>query len=133
MSREEQIRQAALEHCELCGSMKEIAYAMFCFGARWADKCPDKKNVYTKQQLREMGFAFDLNGNIESPNDLASAAAHYIVDKACEWLDSHFYDYEFEDKLGYKFMSKDRLIEGFKKAMDLWMKNQNLLNNYIQI
>lgn len=37
MTREEQIRITALEHC---GDtyMKEIAYAMFCFGAKWADK-----------------------------------------------------------------------------------------------
>lgn len=41
MAREEQIRTAALEHC---GDtyMKEIAYAMFCFGAKWADEHPKK-------------------------------------------------------------------------------------------
>lgn len=124
MSREEQIKQEIENQIIGCSGEYTDGYEKgFINGAIWADENPDKNDMYTKQQLRKMGFAFDLNVNIESPNDLASAAAHYIVDKACEWLDSHFYDYEFEDKLGYKFMSKDRLIEGFKKAMDLWMKN----------
>ena len=64
MEREEQIRIAALEHC---GDtyMKEIAYSMFCFGARWADKHPkeglvsiEKACEYLESAIRPyMGYS----------------------------------------------------------------------------
>lgn len=64
MDREEQIRTAALKHC---GDtyMKEIAYAMFCFGARWTDEHPkeglvsiDKACEYLESAIRPyMGYS----------------------------------------------------------------------------
>lgn len=49
--------------------------------------------VYTKQELRDMGFGFDLNGNIitlEEYNEMVKRGHEYIknklIEKACEWL-----------------------------------------------
>lgn len=93
----------------------------FIDGAKWADENPTPCSVrmvgnqsYLKRQLREMGFAFDLNGNVLSPNHLAEKAAHYVIEKACKWLEekNRMCMYELEMILGGNF------IEDFKKAME---------------
>ena len=89
----------------------------FIAGAEWADKNPDKKLVHTKQELYDMGFAFDLNGNIATPQEMEEATKGYLlylksqwIDKACEWLK------EQEEMVGISF--QDDFYERFKKAME---------------
>lgn len=91
MKREDEIKQAAEQYAWV-GDLYDIQ-AAFTAGAKWADANPTHCSVrmvdsqsYSKQQLREMGFAFDLNGNILSPNHLAINAAKYAIEKACEVL-----------------------------------------------
>lgn len=39
----------------------------FIEGARWSDENPDRNNVYTKKELREMGFSFTPDNEIIPP------------------------------------------------------------------
>jgi hypothetical protein len=92
MTREEQIETAWVgkyfqsNHCYDEKSFKE--------GAKWADEHPNGKLVYTKQELMDMGFGFDLNGNINTPQEIEERSKKYInyrknkwINKACDWLD----------------------------------------------
>jgi leucyl-tRNA synthetase len=54
----------------------------------------NENSVYTKQELRDMGFGFDLNGNIVTPQEIEERSKKYIkyrkdkwVEKTCEWLE----------------------------------------------
>ena len=125
MTREEEIRQKAIsEQRELMESCDWRAG--FIAGANWADS-----QSYSKKQLREMGFAFDLNGNVLSPNHLASKAAHYVIDKAEKWLENFLEktiqkplinDGYTSDTIDLVELKRRRLIEevlyDFKKAME---------------
>ena len=69
MTREEQIKQQAdkyIGHSEDLGEdiNTTIERIAFIEGVKWADANPNKKLVYTKKELLDMGFGFDLNGNI---------------------------------------------------------------------
>lgn len=82
-------------------------------GAMWADENPNKNLVYTKKELLDMGFGFDLNGNISTPQEIEERAKKYInyrkakwIEKACEWL----------LKGGY-FVNNTETINDFKQAM----------------
>jgi hypothetical protein len=66
----------------------------------------------------DMGFGFDLNGNIETPDEAYERAVKYhkyrktrLIDKACEWL---------EDKLRMYAGYSDTvdLVDSFRKAME---------------
>jgi hypothetical protein len=106
MTREEQIRQASIEYtykdrpmCIGGGTFSEVVDEMnrnyaFEEGAKWADSHPNKKLVYTKKELLDMGFGFDLNGNIVTPQEIEERSKKYIkyrkdkwVEKTCEWLE----------------------------------------------
>lgn len=98
MNRQEQIQKAALEYVNKSIQDKGTAYLEFIEAVEWADHNPDEDNVYTKQELREMGFGFDLNGNIETPEECYKRAEKYIehrknkfIDKACKWLRAQVY------------------------------------------
>ena len=117
MTRKEEIRQYLKERNIPITSLEANSIIE---GIEWADEHPTPCSVrmvgsqsYSKQQLREMGFAFDLNGNVLSPNHLAKKAANYVIDKACEWLKekNKMCMYELEMILGGNF------IEDFRKAM----------------
>lgn len=91
-------------------------YTNFIQGAEWSDNNPDKRNVYTKDELRKMGFGFDLNGNIVTPKEEEEMIKEYIVykkkqwlDKACEWLK------EQEEMIGISF--QEDFIIRFREAM----------------
>lgn len=107
MKREEEIRNKAIsEQRELMESCDWRAG--FIAGANWADS-----QSYSKQQLREMGFVFDLNGNVLSPNHLAEKAAHYVIEKTCEWLDN----IDTDDYMVSGIFQMSDLIIDLKKAM----------------
>lgn len=91
--------------------------AAFEEGAMWADENPNKNLVYTKKELRDMGFGFDLNGNISTPQEIEERAKKYInyrkakwIKKACEWL------IEQKELIGISF--QEDFIERFKQAME---------------
>ena len=72
--------------------------------AKWADANPNKKLVYTKKELLDMGFGFDLNGNISTPQEIEERAKKYInyrkakwIEEACKWLEQHQEDYDMYD------------------------------------
>ena len=72
--------------------------------------------VYTKQELRDMGFGFDLNGNIitlEEYNKMVKRGHEYIknklIEKACEWLES------IAEYIGH---NSETLKESFKKYIN---------------
>lgn len=78
------------------------------------------KRVYTKEELIEMGFGFDLNGNIVTPAEEKEHLKKYLKYKKDKWLERacKYWDYkntscmyEIEMILGSKF------IEDFKKHM----------------
>lgn len=79
-----------------------------------------KNLVYTKQELMDMGFGFDLNGNISTPQEIEEMTKKYInyrknkwIEKACEWLDINF---PTIDCTGSWY--KESFIKQFKKAME---------------
>jgi hypothetical protein len=123
MTREEEIRQEIdLQLAGSFGNYSEGYEEGFIAGAKWADNNPTHCSVrmadsqsYSKQQLREMGFAFDLNGNVLSPNHLAEKAAHYVIEKTCEWLDN----IDTDDYMVSGILQMSDLIIDFKKAMEL--------------
>lgn len=64
-------------------------------GVEWADENPNKDDVYTKQELRDMGFGFDLNGNICTPNEAYDRAEKYkqyhkqkLIEKVVKYLEN---------------------------------------------
>ena len=106
-------------------------------GAKWADEHTNKNLVYTKQELMDMGFGFDLNGNISTPQEIEEKSRKYInyrknkwIEKACEWLSKTLYIHkeEIEDKhwnmtetvewVTSDYDSVSDFIEQFKKAME---------------
>lgn len=50
----------------------------FIEGAKWSDEHPNSKNVYTKQQLMDMGFAFTTNGDIVTPDQSNEDLKKYL-------------------------------------------------------
>lgn len=82
---------------------------------------PNYENlVYTKQELRDMGFGFDLNGNISTPQEIEERTKKYInyrknkwIERACGWIDSNF---PTIDNVGSWY--KESFIKEFKKAME---------------
>ncbi len=82
---------------------------------------PNYENlIYTKQELMDMGFGFDLNGNISTPQEIEERTKKYInyrkekwLKKACDWLDNNAEDYTIDGGL-----SIEALIYFFKKAME---------------
>lgn len=124
MNRQEQIQKAALEYVNKSIQDKGTAYLEFMEAVEWADHNPDANKVYTKEELRDMGFGFDLNGNIETPEECYKRAEQYIehrkkklIDKACNWLKKHLYDYDYIE--GYEvFRNIESFTKDFRKAME---------------
>lgn len=51
----------------------------------WLEKQGEKKDYYTKQQLRDMGFAFTLKGDIVTPEKTIEAIKEYIAYEKKKW------------------------------------------------
>lgn len=114
MTRKEEIRQASIKYTLknrpnfICGDMEDELYRNFAFeeGAKWADANP-----------MDMGFGFDLNGNISTPQEIEERTKKYInyrkakwIEKTCEWL------IEQKELIGISF--QEDFIERFKQAME---------------
>lgn len=132
MTREEQIRQASIEYtiknrpmCIGGGAFSEVIDEMnrnraFEEGAKWVDANPNRKLVYTKKELLDMGFRFDQNGNISIPQEIEERKKQRIhhrkdkwIERACEWLDINFPTID-----GVGSLYKESFIKQFKKAME---------------
>ena len=116
---------------------KQVIYGLgFIEGANWSDEHPDKNNVYTKQELIDMGFGFDLNGNIvtlEEYDEMVKRGDEYIknklIEKACEWLKKTMYIHTEHDTdvdwgttkpidwVTSDYDTVDEFIEAFKKNL----------------
>lgn len=133
--RQEQIREASIE-TKIQDLSKQVIYSLgFIDGANWSDEHPDKNNVYTKQELRDMGFGFDLNGNIvtlEEYDKMVKRGHEHIknklIEKACEWLKNTMYlhtewekdDFGVTDSIDWAtsdYDTVDEFIEAFKKNL----------------
>lgn len=102
MTRIEEIKQKAEELGQKCFPNEyniwareniEAKYVELAFieGVKWADENPNKKLVYTKEELIKMGFSFDLNGNIRTPEECYESSIKYdeyrkqkFIKKACD-------------------------------------------------
>lgn len=128
MTREEQIIQASEifstnDLLSFGGACEELDYG-FREGAKWADKNPNKELVYTKKELLNMGFGFDLNGNISTPQEMEERTKKYInyrkdkwVKDACEWIKNNKHLYKVPSSEGLS-TDWDEFIIGFRKAME---------------
>ena len=83
---------------------------------KWADENPSSR-CYTKQQLRDMGFAFTTNGDIVTPDDMGNMAERFFeyrkkewIEKACGWLRENRNDLYNVDTNGF--------IKLFRRAME---------------
>lgn len=91
----------------------EDMQAAFEEGAMWADEYPNKKLVYTKKELLDMGFSFDPNGNIITPQEIEKEQKYIYyqkakwIEKACKWL-----------LKGWYFVNSTETIDNFKQAME---------------
>ena len=87
-NRSEEIKQAAQAYYPAGTLHEEKAVSAFIRGAKWADD--SRPQSYSKQELRDMGFAFDLNGNIVDPKELSDMTVDYVLNKAREWVKNAF-------------------------------------------
>ena len=123
MTRKEEIRNAIDEIIPILPSENGRIYEQslmatgFEAGAGWADEHPNKNLVYTKKELLDMGFGFDLNGNISTPQEIEERAKKYInyrkakwIEKACEWI--------IEQKELIDISFQEDFIERFKQAIE---------------
>ena len=133
MTRIEQIQEKASElgqkyfpneHNVWARENIEAKYVELAFieGVKWADENPNQKITYTKEELIKMGFSFDLNGNIRTPEECYESAVKYneyrkqkFIKKACEWLGNRDI---MEKILHCRTSLIDDYVKEFRKAMN---------------
>ena len=106
------------------GELMAASYGRICelsykAGAQYADENPDKKKVYTKEELLNMGFGFTLNGDIVTPEEEKKLTEEYIkykknqwIDKVCNYITSNM------SCNGYTLQTKAEFIRNLRKAME---------------
>ena len=84
------------------------------------DRNQDSANIYTKQELLDMGFAFDLNGNIRTPDECYESSVRHLeyrkqkfIGKACEYLKANM---QIPENVGNWYI--ESFIQQFRKAME---------------
>lgn len=87
-NRTEEIKQAAQAYYPKGTLHEEKAVSAFIRGAKWADD--SRPQSYSKQELRDMGFVFDLNGNIVDPKKVFDMTVDYVLKKARKWVKNAF-------------------------------------------
>lgn len=146
MTREEEIHKIAntistnigkdVDEDYICNDEYDFTIGFEC-GAKWADEHPDSKHTYTKQQLIGMGFAFTINGDIVTPDQLNEDLKKYLeyqkqkfIEKAKEWLEKTLYIHTEIVEVKYwcetksfdwvtsDYDSVEDFINGFCKAME---------------
>lgn len=85
--------------------------------------------IYTKKQLREMGFSFTLNGDIITPNELEEHYRKYVeyikerfINKSCEYLNSYIWESVDDDDdpiiESVRNTTKEDFIKDFKRFVE---------------
>lgn len=137
MTREDILLNKAVDYSEVdenflefddCGDTvndKEFIIKAYLAGAKCADENPNKDLVYTKQELRDMGFGFDLNGNISTPQEIEEKTKKYIEYRKNKWAEEvvkWMVEQEYQEYPGGPFvkMIPEFVVEWFKKN---WYKN----------
>ena len=128
MKRETFLHNKAVEYSELDENFKEFKEFItkaYLAGAKCADENPNKNLVYTKQELMDMGFGFDLNGNITTPQEIEERSKKYIEYRKNKWADEvvkWMVEQEYQEYPGGPFvkMIPEFVVEWFKKN---WNKN----------
>lgn len=131
MTREKEIEQASVAYQMTTNPRaigncvySDVDYKMninpsFIAGAEWADQNPNKKLVYTKQELYNIGFGFTTNGDIINPYEDIKEIKRQVVEKACNWLkvflDTH-YVMRYSDSCE---IAHDIILEDFRGYMEL--------------
>ena len=124
MTRKEQIEQQTFVYYESCSDEDVAKSKGFIDGAQWADEHPSEKAI--NKRLYELGYGMSLNGDIITRQQVSESMERYVkykkkqlIDKAVEWLSSHFYDakYQYRDDEG-GWTDIDAIIEDFRKAME---------------
>lgn len=77
---------------------------------KWADENPSNR-CYTKQQLRDMGFAFTINGDIVTPDDMGNMAERFFEYRKKKWL-------EKAEEFIHTYMFNNHAIEDGKEISD---------------
>lgn len=120
MTREEERKnEAKNRYPYIKGLPQTLAHQeIFIEGAKWSDENPNKKLVYTKKELRDMGFGFDLNGNIITLQEIEERTKKYInyrktkwIEKACKYLESAIRPYMSSS-------ATDDFVNDFRKIME---------------
>lgn len=87
------------------------------------------QQIYTKKQLREMGFSFTLNGDIVSPDELEEHYRKYVenlkeklINKSCEYLNSYIWESVDDDDdpiiESVRNTTKEDFIKDFKRFVE---------------
>lgn len=122
MNREEQIRHKASSiRDKMISNDTSVGYALgyedgYVDGALYSDENPDTQKVYTKKELLEMGFTFDLNGNISTPDECYERAEKYYEYRKRRFIDETC-DYLYKNWRGDDFYITD-IIEGLRKHLN---------------
>lgn len=85
--------------------------------------------IYTKQQLIDMGFSFTLNGDIVTPDELEELYRKYVeyikeklIDKSCEYIRTHIWETVDDDEdpiiESVSNTTKEEFIKDFKRFME---------------
>lgn len=122
---EERIKAAEKSVLGYHPAIQKMCTECFIGGAEWADANPDKKHVYTKRELMDMKFAFNLNGDIVTPEELRKDLRLLIkhekeqqLKKAMELLEKIAFKYVETYGSNYEGYDTQGLLEAFKKGMD---------------
>lgn len=132
MKREDILLNNAVDYSEVdenflefddCGDTvndKEFIIKAYLAGAKCADEHPNKDLVYTKQELRDMGFGFDLNGNISTPQEIEEKTKKHIEYRKNKWADEvvkWMVEQKYQEYPGGPFvkMIPEFVVEWFKK------------------
>lgn len=85
--------------------------------------------IYTKKQLREMGFSFTLNGDIITPDELEELYRKYVeyikerfINKSCEYLKDYIWESVDDDDNpiieSVRNTTKEDFIKDFKRFVE---------------
>lgn len=111
-NRTEEIKQAAQAYYPKGTLHEEKAVSAFIRGAKWADD--SRPQSYSKQELRDMGFAFDLNGDIVDPKKEFDITVDYVLNRIINYLEN----VDTDDYMVSGIFQMSDLIIDFKKAME---------------
>lgn len=126
MKRKEEITKAAGKSVAgYHSAIQKMCAECFIEGAEWSDANPDKKHVYTKRELMDMKFAFNLNGDIVTPEEMRKDLRLLIkhekeqqLKKAMELLEKIAFKHVETYGSNYEGYDTQGLLEEFKKGME---------------